>query len=298
MKIVSFIQNGMIKLGVRTERGILNVTDSLSGHPIAGVPASVDALLVDDPLPKQRLVDYVSGIGEDGILVDEATLAYAPAVPRPNKIIGVGLNYWGYLRDSDTPRPDFPRLFSKFPESTVATGGPVILPANARHVDYEGELAVVIGKTGRLIPVESAMDHVYGYTVTNDVTCRDFQELTPSWVPGKCCDSFAPLGPWIVTADEIADPNDLHLKTWINGELRQNTSTSDMIVKVPEIISGISRFFTLRAGDVILTGSPEGIIICYPEAEREDLWLKPGDVMEVEIEGIGRLVNVCAREAE
>lgn len=286
-----------MKLGVLRDQKVLNVTDTLLKQPMEGVPSAIADFWVDDEGPLKLLSDYIEGLGEAGIYTEVSEIDFAPAVPRPNKIIGVGLNYWGYLRDSDTPRPNFPRLFSKFPEAVVAQNGAVILPANAQRVDYEGELAVVIGKTGRLIPVESAMDHVFAYTITNDITCRDFQELTPSWVPGKCCDTFAPLGPYLVTADEIEDPNHLNLKTWINGELRQNTNTSDMIVKIPEIISGISRFFTLRPGDVVLTGSPEGIIICYPEEEQAALWLKDGDVLEVEIEGLGKLISTCRAEA-
>lgn len=291
MKLLSFYQGEKIKLGVKTEKGILDVSGTLEKKPMKDIPESIDEILIEDRTPLLLLKEYIEVVGEEGVFLKEESLNFAPAVPRPNKIIGVGLNYWGYLRDSDTPTPDFPRLFSKFADAVNSHEGIIRIPDNASQVDYEGELAFVVGKKGRLIDPKDAMEYVLGYTITNDVTCRDFQDLTPSWFPGKSCDTFAPLGPYLVTADEIPNPNDLSLKAWVNGELRQDTNTSDMIVKIPEIISGVSKFLTICPGDVFLTGSPEGIIVCYPADEREALWLKEGDVLEVEIENLGRLVN-------
>ncbi len=296
MKLVSFLHRDTIHLGVRTTHGILDVTATLERFPQAGVPRHIDEILVDDPSPLMNLRVYVDRCGDQGITVAEEELVFAPAVPRPNKIIGIGLNYYGYLDVCGLPKPDFPRIFGKFSETVAPHRGDVIIPANTRNLDYEGELAVIIGKTGRLISEADAMDHVLGYCNTNDLTCRDFQNLTPSWLPGKTCDTFAPLGPWIVTADEIPDPNDLTVRTWVNGELRQDSTTADMIFQVAELISGVSRFFTLRPGDVFLTGTPAGVVCCQPEAIRPELWLKDGDVVEIEIEKLGRLTNYVRRE--
>lgn len=296
MKLVSFFHHDTTHLGVKTDQGILDVTATLARFPEAGIPRHIDEILVDDPSPLVNLRDYVERYAAQGVAVAEADLKFAPAVPRPNKIIGIGLNYYGYLEVCGLPKPDFPRIFGKFSETVAPHRGDVIIPANTRNLDYEGELAVIIGKTGRLISEADAMDHVLGYCNTNDLTCRDFQTMTPSWLPGKTCDTFAPLGPWIVTADEIPDPNDLTVRTWVNGELRQDSSNADMIFQIAELISGVSRFFTLRPGDVFLTGTPAGVVCCQPEETRPQLWLKAGDVVEIEIEKLGRLTNYVRRE--
>lgn len=296
MKLISFYKNGATHLGVRQEQGILDVTETLKSYPSEGVPGHINEILVDDQAPLQRLSEYIGEV-RGGIYVEESSLDYAPCVPRPNKIIGIGLNYYSYLEVCGLPKPDFPRIFGKFSETAASHRGEVIIPANTKNLDYEGELAVIIGKTGRLISEEEAMDHVLGYCNTNDLTCRDFQNLTPSWLPGKTCDTFAPIGPWIVTSDEIPDPNALSMKTWVNGELRQESSTADMIFKVAELISGVSRFFTLRPGDIFLTGTPAGVVCCEPDERKESLWLRDGDIVEVEIEKLGRLTNYVKQEA-
>ena len=296
MKLLSIYQNGTIHLGVKTEHGILDVTGTLTEFPSDGVPGHISEILVDERAPLNDLSNYVERIGRQGHFVDESAIEFAPAVPHPNKIIGIGLNYYGYLEVCGLPKPDFPRIFGKYSETAAAHQGEVIIPANTMMLDYEGELAVVIGKTGRLISEADAMDYVLGYCNTNDLTCRDFQNLTPSWLPGKSCDTFAPIGPWIVTADEVPDPNALAMKTWVNGELRQDSSTADMIFKVAELISGVSRFFTLRPGDVFLTGTPAGVVCCQPEELKEKLWLKDGDIVEIEIEKLGKLTNYVISE--
>ncbi|UUM10962.1 fumarylacetoacetate hydrolase family protein [Clostridiaceae bacterium HFYG-1003] len=296
MKLVSFYTRGETHLGVRLEQGILDISDTLKLFPEEGVPGQLSEILVDDRKPLKQLADYVESIGSKGVYAEEAEITYAPCVPKPNKIIGIGLNYYSYLDVCGLPKPDFPRIFSKYSETAAPHRGNVLIPVNTRNLDYEGELAVIIGKTGRMIAEEDAMDYVLGYCNTNDLTCRDFQNLTPSWLPGKTCDTFAPIGPWIVTADEISDPNALSLKTWVNGELRQSSSTADMIFKVPELISGVSKFFTLRPGDIFLTGTPAGVVCCQPDQIKDQLWLKDGDVVEVEIEKLGSLVNYVRLE--
>lgn len=293
MKLLSFYQNEELHFGVKTKEGILDITESLKEIPSSDVPSSMNEVFKNKN-SFNILQKYITGFGKDGIYHEENKLTFESCVPNPGKIVGVGLNYYDYLKAANLDKPEYPRLFNKYSESVVGHRGIVRIPKNGTQVDYEGELGVVIGKKARLVNTKNALDYVFGYCNVNDVSCRDFQDLTPSWLPGKACDTFAPLGPYLVTADEIPNPNNLQIKTFLNGELRQNTSTSEMIRGVPELISYISQFFTLMPGDVILTGSPDGMIICYPEEER--VWVKDGDIMEVEVENLGRLVSYVKNE--
>lgn len=293
MKLLNFYYNDALHLGVKNKQGILDITESLKKIPGDNVPSSMDEIFKNDD-SVNILQKYINGLGTGGIYREEDELTFESCVPSPGKIVGVGLNYYDYLKSANLEKPDYPRLFNKYSEAVVGHRGIVRIPKNGTQVDYEGELAVVIGKRTRLVDTKNALDYVFGYCNANDVSCRDFQDLTPSWLPGKACDTFAPLGPYLVTADEVPDPNNLQLKTFLNGELRQNTSTSEMIRGIPELISYISQFFTLMPGDVILTGSPDGMIICYPEEER--VWVKDGDIMEVEVGNLGRLVSYAKDE--
>lgn len=293
MKLLNFYYNEVLHLGVKTKQGILDITESLKKIPEENVPISMDEVFKKhDSL--DTLQEYINKLGTQGVYREEDKLKFESCVANPGKIVGIGLNYYDYLKAANLTKPEYPRLFNKYSEAVVGHRGIVRIPSNALQVDYEGELAVVIGLKARLVDSENAMKHVLGYCNVNDVSCRDFQDLTPSWLPGKACDTFAPLGPYLVTSDEVPDPHNLQLTTYLNGELRQNTSTSEMICKIPDLISYVSQFFTLMPGDVILTGSPDGMIICYPEEER--VWLKDGDIMEVEIGNLGRLVSYVKDE--
>jgi 2-keto-4-pentenoate hydratase/2-oxohepta-3-ene-1,7-dioic acid hydratase in catechol pathway len=285
MKLLNFYLNGEKKLGVKTDRGILNATDATGVTPDA---------FIDDAASRDKVARWLDADGKTAEALDEGSLKTAPCVAHSTKIVGVGLNYCEYMINQKCAKPEFPHLFPKYPEAVRGQGDPVILPFNSDQVDFEGELAVVIGKKARLVDEEHALDYVLGYTNANDMSSRDFQNATTSWVPGKCCDGFAPIGPYLVTADEVKDPNNLQVKAWVNGELRQNFNTSDMIRNVKFLISGITKFFTLNPGDIILTGTSIGIIMCDPEDKR--VWLKDGDLLEVEIEGFGRLVNPVRKE--
>lgn len=293
MRLLNFYHNKKLHLGVKTKHGILDISESLKHTLKDNVPISMDEIFKNEG-SFRALEEYVSTLGEKGVYLEEGELKFESCVPNPGKIVGVGLNYYDYLKSANLEKPEYPRLFNKYSEAVVGHRGIVRIPKNGKQVDYEGELAVVIGKKARLVDTESALDYVFGYCNVNDVSCRDFQDLTPSWLPGKACDTFAPLGPYLVTVDEVPDPHNLQLKTFLNGELRQNTSTGEMIRKIPELISYISQFFTLMPGDVILTGSPDGMIICYPEDER--VWIKDGDIMEVEVGNLGRLVSFARDE--
>jgi len=208
-------------------------------------------------------------------------------VPNPGKIVCVGLNYRKHAEESGAQIPTSPVLFSKFGNTIAAHGEGVPLIDAASQYDYEVELGVVIGQTARNVSEADALRTVFGYSTANDVSARDLQMRTSQWLLGKTLDKFLPIGPYLVTADEVPDPQLLSLRTWLNGELRQNSNTADMIFTVAEIVSYISHHFALDPGDVIVTGTPEGVIM----GTKEKVWMVPGDLVEVEVEGLGKLAN-------
>jgi len=183
-------------------------------------------------------------------------------------------------------------VFSKYPSVTIGPGESIVLPKNSEKPDYEAELAVVIGKNARHVSAEDWQEYVFGYMCLNDVSARDVQMATSQWMLGKTFDTFAPMGPAIVTADEIADPHALNISLDINGETLQNSNTRELIFRIPELIAHLSSIFTLEPGDVISTGSPSGVGFSYNPPR----WLKPGDIVTVKIEGVGDLSNPCVAE--
>ncbi|MEZ4607162.1 MAG: fumarylacetoacetate hydrolase family protein [Deinococcales bacterium] len=211
-------------------------------------------------------------------------LTLAPPIQSPGKILCVGLNYRRHAAESGMAEPKEPVLFSKFNNALAATGQPVKV-SGLEQSDYESELAVIIGREGKNIPESEALDYVLGYANANDVSDRKLQFLSGQWLLGKTLDGFLPIGPYVVTADEVDDPQKLSIKGWLNGELRQNSNTADMIFSVAQIIAYASRYMTLNAGDVIITGTPEGVILGMKDKQ----WLKAGDSYTVEIEKLGRL---------
>jgi 2-keto-4-pentenoate hydratase/2-oxohepta-3-ene-1,7-dioic acid hydratase in catechol pathway len=207
---------------------------------------------------------------------------------RPAAIVCIGLNYADHVRESGMETPKRPLVFAKLPQSVAGPGEAVVIDAEVtEQVDWEVELAVVIGETARNVPAERALEHVFGYTVANDVSARDLQFADGQWVRAKSLDTFCPLGPAVVTRDEVPDPQALALRTRVNGELMQDSNTSEMIFGVAELIAFCSRSFTLRPGDVLLTGTPWGCG-AFMDPPR---FLAPGDTMEIEVEGVGTLVN-------
>ena len=223
-----------------------------------------------------------------GYLLTE--VPFAPAVSRPSKIIALGLNYRDHAEESKGKVPDHPLIFAKFPNSLTGHMGKIRWNTNiTSKVDYEAELAVIIGDETVNCSEEDALKCVFGYTCANDVSARDLQFGDGQWVRGKSLDTFCPLGPWIVTTDELPDPNNLRITCRVNGQIMQDSNTSNMIFSVAEIISFLSRHFTLYPGDVILTGTPSGV----GAFRRPRAYLKDGDEVVVEIEGIGSLHNTC-----
>jgi 2-keto-4-pentenoate hydratase/2-oxohepta-3-ene-1,7-dioic acid hydratase in catechol pathway len=213
-------------------------------------------------------------------------------VPRPPKIVCVGMNYRDHAAESRSEVPSVPTIFSKFPNIVIGPGEPIVLPKASRKPDYEAEFAFVIGKGGRHIPAESALEHVLGYTIINDVTARDFQTATSQWLMGKTFDTFCPMGPWIVTADEIADPHALDISTEIGGEVLQKSNTRELVFGVPRLIEYVSTAVTLEPGDVFATGTPAGVGF----ARKPPRWLKAGEEVVVKIAGIGELRNPVVSE--
>jgi len=214
-------------------------------------------------------------------------------VPRPPKFICVGLNYRDHAIESKMDIPAVPTIFNKFPNVVIGPGESIILPRISEKPDYEAELAVVIGEGGRNIPAEKWQDHVFGYTIVNDVSARDYQMMTTQWLMGKTFDTFGPMGPWIVTADEISDPHTLDISMEIDGEKLQNSNTRELIFRVPELIRFISGVVTLEPGDIISTGTPAGVGFGFKPPK----WLKPGQECVVRISGIGELRNPCVADA-
>jgi 2-keto-4-pentenoate hydratase/2-oxohepta-3-ene-1,7-dioic acid hydratase in catechol pathway len=300
MKILNFVTNTGLRLGVKTEAGILDVAAALSHlSPIPGtvhVPTDVAALLAGGRTARDNLanfVQYALDNREEKVtwLLDETHLHLGACLPHPGKIICIGLNYRRHAAESGMQPPATPVLFSKFNNAVAAPGEPIPLPMNAEQYDYEVELSVVIGRRTRYVGEAEALDYVWGYCTANDLSARDLQNRTPQWLLGKTLDKFMPLGPYLVSADEVSNPQQLGLRCWVNGDLRQNSNTADMIFSVAQLVSYISQYMTMEPGDLILTGTPEGVIL----GMKEKVWLKPGDEVSVEVEGLGRLTNVMSR---
>src|SRR5436305_5465007 len=223
---------------------------------------------------------------------DPATMRLRAPIPRPPKIICIGLNYRDHAEESKMAIPEVPTVFSKYATSVTGHKHPIVLPRNSVKPDYEAEMAVVIGKGGRHIPESRWREHVFGYTILNDVSARDFQMATSQWMMGKTFDTFAPMGPAIVSADEIADPHALDISLTINGEELQHSNTRNLIFGVGALIEYLSSVFTLESGDVISTGTPSGVGF----ARKPPRWLKVGDQVVVRVEGLGELRNPVAEE--
>ena len=220
-------------------------------------------------------------------LVSRSSVHLSSPIPRPGKIICIGLNYRDHAEESGMAIPTSPIIFSKFGTCVIGSGEPIRIPVGSNQVDYEAELAVVIGRTAKNVAAGEAMDYVFGYTNFNDVSARDFQFADGQWQRGKSCDTFAPMGPAVVTADEVADPHDLNIRFRLNGETLQDSNTCQLIFKTSELIEFLSRVITLDPGDVIATGTPPGVGF----ARKPPIFMKPGDVAEVEIDQLGTLTN-------
>jgi len=247
---------------------------------------SLDAYLADGQpaLQKRRLLDSIASAGH-WAAGEELTIR--PSVLRPGKLICIGLNYRRHAEETGMAIPTVPVVFSKFSDTPVAHGAVVDIPRLTKKMDYEAELTIVIGQTIHNVDEAHALDGVFGYCNGNDLSARDFQLMTSQWLLGKTCPGFSPLGPFVKTKEDLDDPNTLDIRTYRNGRVVQNSNTSDMIFSCQEIIAFLSRYLVLEPGDIILTGTPEGVIMGQPEGSQD--WLKSGDRVVVEIEGLGQL---------
>ena len=286
MRLTTYQTDNGIQLGIVTERGLLDVAAAVAATRL-DCPASADDVFALGSAALPGLAALVEAADDPALYLNEGGLTYGPAVPNPGKVLCVGLNYRKHAAETGAAPPAEPVLFSKFNNAIAAPNEGIPLQADWTRVDYESELGVVMGETARNVSVDEALDTVFGYCNMNDVSERRLQMLSGQWLLGKSLDKFLPLGPYVVTADEIPDPQNLSIKGWMNGELRQNSNTADMIFTVAEVIAYASKVMTLDPGDVISTGTPEGVIM----GMENKVWMKPGDEYIVEVEGLGNLVN-------
>ncbi len=210
-----------------------------------------------------------------------------PPIPQPGKVVAIGLNYRDHCVEQGIAPPSIPLIFAKFPSSISGPYDPIVLPAPDAQVDYEAELGVVIGRKAKRVPAGDAMGYVAGYLVLNDVSARNWQFSDKQWVRGKSCDTFCPIGPWLTTKDDIPDPHALRISTRVNETVLQDSNTSNLIFRIPELIEFITASITLEPGDIIATGTPVGVG-CF---RKPPIFLKEGDVVEIEIERLGKLRN-------
>jgi 2-keto-4-pentenoate hydratase/2-oxohepta-3-ene-1,7-dioic acid hydratase in catechol pathway len=279
MKLATFTHDGHTRVGIVVDD---EVVDLAAAAP--DLPREMTALLAAGPAALARAGGATTR-GAARLPVHSVRLR-APVL-RPPKFLAIGLNYAGHIAESGRPRPTFPTFFNKQSTCVVGPTDPIHRPRVSTQLDYEGELGFVIGRRCRHVPVDRAREVIAGYLVVNDVSVRDWQFRTPTMTLGKSFDTHGPIGPWIVTADEIVDPHALDLRTWVNGELRQRARTSEMVFDCFEQIATLSTVCTLEVGDLITTGTPAGVGV----AHRPPRFLVPGDVVRVEIDGIGRLEN-------
>jgi 2-keto-4-pentenoate hydratase/2-oxohepta-3-ene-1,7-dioic acid hydratase in catechol pathway len=290
LKLLQFIKEDELRFGIKIDQGIIDVKEAAKKLEVS-LPTNLLEVIQKGLAGIEELNGLVNKIKENEqkqFIIPEDSITYAPVLTNPEKIICVGLNYIDHAKESKMDIPKSPVLFSKFNSALSAHLEDIQIPVDAKHIDYEAEMVVVIGKTAKNVSEEDALSYVFGYSVGNDVSARDLQFRSGQWLLGKTPDGFAPVGPYIVTSGEI-EPNNLSIECRVNGETRQKANTKDMIFSCAVLISYISKYMTLKPGDLIFTGTPDGVILGLPEEKQ--VWLKPGDEMVVEIESIGELRN-------
>jgi 2-keto-4-pentenoate hydratase/2-oxohepta-3-ene-1,7-dioic acid hydratase in catechol pathway len=285
MKIGMAIIRAKAEVIVSTGDGLIPISNVLGEKGDYPNTLSVIRDAGSSDIIKEKLEDYKW----DYNLSPNDKIQFLPIIGNPEKIICIGLNYFSHLEESKQDVPESPVIFSKYNNSLEAHGNAIKIPNSVKQLDYEGELGIVIGRTAANVDPKNALDYVYGYFAANDLSARDLQFRTSQWLLGKSGDGFFPCGPFITTADEIEDPNNLDITTIVNGEIRQNSNTSKMIFRCDYLVSYLSRYFTLKPGDIISTGTPEGVILGLPQEDRQ--WIRKDDVIEVNIQDIGTLSN-------
>ncbi|MBC7152192.1 MAG: fumarylacetoacetate hydrolase family protein [Rhizobium sp.] len=280
MKLCSFIKDGRASYGLVTDAGIVDLGKRLPE------PTLRDFLGSGDLARASALVGQPADYAFDAV-------EHAPVIPNPDKIICVGLNYHAHVQETGREETVNPVLFARYAGSQIGHGQALVKPLESIEFDYEGEVAVIIGKEGRRIPETEALAHVAGYACYNDASVRDWQKHTHQFMPGKTFANTGAFGPWMVTADEIPDPKALHLQTRLNGQVVQDTDVSLLITSIPRLIAYCSTILPLLPGDVIVSGTPGGV----GARRNPPLWMRDGDICEVEISGIGTLSNPVKAEA-
>jgi 2-keto-4-pentenoate hydratase/2-oxohepta-3-ene-1,7-dioic acid hydratase in catechol pathway len=286
MKLMMFEKGPGTALGVVEGDSVIDIAAA-----DASLPKDLAALIAAGPA---ALAKVKTAAAKATARMPLASVKPALPIARPSKFICIGLNYALHAKEGGHPMPTYPSLFLRVPTSLTAAGAPVVRPKCSIQLDYECELTIVVGKGGRHIPEDRALEHVFGYTLFNDVSVRDYQRKTTQWTAGKNFDSTGPLGPWVVTADELPPgASGLRIATRVNGETMQDSNTSDMIFSTARTIAVLSEIMTLEPGDLIATGTPSGVA----HARKPPAWMKAGDRVEVELEGIGVLANPIVDEA-
>lgn len=291
MKLVTFKpRGGSAQLGAVVGDQVVNLAEASGGD----LPGDMRSFLEmgDDGLKAARKVATKKVAASIG--VPEAEVKLLAPIPNPSKVLAIGLNYIDHIRETNSKTPSIPIMFSKLVSSVIGPGDAIRWdPNETAKVDWECELAVVIGRRAYRVPEENAFDVIVGYMNGNDVSARDLQsERGDQWIRGKSLDTFCPLGPYLVTKDEIPDPHNLKIRTLVNGAVMQDSNTKELLFKIPHLIAYLSRAFTLLPGDVIVTGTPPGV----GSARKPPVFLKHGDVVTIETEGLGSLTNPCVEE--
>jgi len=284
MKLVTFRRpDGRIEPGALVDQRVIGLAGAGFADVLAIISGGAQALA--------QAGNWVGQPPAEAMLPLASVKLLAP-IPRPPKLICVGLNYRDHAAESKMEIPKVPTIFCKFTTAILGPGDPIVLPRNSTQPDYEGEFAFVIGKGGRHIAPENWRNHVFGYTIVNDVSARDFQMATSQWIIGKTFDTFAPMGPALVTADEVDDPHALDIGLRINGETLQHSNTRELIFRIPDLIAFLSSVFTLEPGDVVSTGTPAGV----GYARKPPRFLRPGDDVRITVEKLGELRNPVVAE--
>jgi 2-keto-4-pentenoate hydratase/2-oxohepta-3-ene-1,7-dioic acid hydratase in catechol pathway len=278
MRLVTYEHGGQRSTGVLTDAGVIDLPSASSGN----LPADMLALLQQG----DTAIEQAKNAATKGQAIPLADVHLCAPVPQPGKIIGIGLNYKDHAAEGGRETPEYPMVFTKATSAVIALGEPIRIPKVTQAVDFEGELALVIGKRAKDVPPEDALNYVAGYTICNDVSGRDYQRRSGPGV-GKSFDTFAPLGPAIVTRDEIPDPHVLDIRTVVSGEEMQHSNTQYLIFNIHYLIDYLSHIFPLEPGDVITTGTPAGV----GAFRNPPRFLKPGDTVRIEVEGVGVLDN-------
>ncbi len=286
MKLVTFTQNGSSRLGALITRDGQEMIVDLNGVE-PSLPTDIIAFLAAGQQVRSAAEKALSGKA----MKLSAVKLKAP-IPQPGKIICIGLNYRDHAIETNSPIPEYPVVFAKYANTVIGPGEAIVLPKVSKEVDYEAELGFVIGRKGRHIAERDAMSYVAGYLPVNDVSARDYQSRTSQWTMGKTFDTFAPMGPALVTADEVPDPHNLKIRLTIGDEVLQNSNTCNLIFNVPRLVASLSEVMTLEPGDIVSTGTPPGVGM----ARKPKRFLRAGEVVTIEIERVGTLTNPVVAE--